>query len=99
MQAQMKECTPTCKQFRCDKKPSAFQIRNKGNKKILWCTWVDDECDGPYCKFGICLERRMTDDYRCKSVSNTQQTYDEYADDFVDPGYIPKEIEKKIKKK
>ncbi len=99
MQAQMKECTPMCKKFRCDKKPLALKIQQQRGKKVLWCTWVEDECDGPYCKFGICLDRRMTDDYRCKPVTGSQRTQDDFIDDFVDPSYIPKEYEKKIKKK
>ncbi len=97
MQVQ-KECTPTCKKFRCDRKPNALQITKQQGKKVLWCTWVEDECDGPYCKFGICLDRRMTDRLMCKPISGGKQTDQEFTDDFEDPGYIPKEYQKKLKK-
>jgi len=34
----------------------------------VWCTWVDDDCDGPWCKFGVCAEHKMTSSGKCSRV-------------------------------
>ncbi|MHA2353606.1 MAG: hypothetical protein ACXADC_00365 [Candidatus Thorarchaeota archaeon] len=66
MALSLSECTAQCKKFRCDRKPSELKISGKGESKTVWCTWVNDECDGPWCMYGICMDRRMTSDGRCK---------------------------------
>ncbi|MGY5853209.1 MAG: hypothetical protein RTU92_06550 [Candidatus Thorarchaeota archaeon] len=100
MQSQLQECTPTCKKFRCDRNPSALTIRKSGGRKTIWCNWVDDECDGPYCKFGICLDRKMSDNMKCRQTQQAQtERRDERMDDFVDPGYIPEKYSKKLRGK
>ncbi len=60
-----KKCTPTCKYFRCEKRPSALTIKKKGQKRIIWCTWANDWCVGPDCKFASCTIQKMTPDGRC----------------------------------
>ncbi|MFW9799062.1 MAG: hypothetical protein ACFFD9_01365 [Candidatus Thorarchaeota archaeon] len=68
MSRTLTECTPQCKMFKCSRQPSAFKIRRKGSKKMVWCAEVDDECDGPWCKFGICTKRKMTEAGKCKGL-------------------------------
>lgn len=76
MSTALQECTPFCNKFRCDRKPSAYQVTRKGKQKVIWCSWVDDMCDGPWCKFGICTARKMTESGKCKDlpVKATAQT-------------------------
>ena len=90
------ECTAFCKSFKCDKQPPAMKIRKKGNKKEIWCTWIDEECDGPWCKFGKCVERRMTDDGRCRPSQKRVQaaTTSTRTPDY--PDAIPRDIAKRI---
>jgi len=77
----LSECTAQCKKFRCDRKPSEMKLRGKGESKAVWCTWVDDECDGPWCMYGICMDRRMTSDGKCKGFKESKET-------LVDPEQI-----------
>jgi hypothetical protein len=90
------ECTPLCKSFRCDKQPPAMKIRRRGDKKEIWCTWIDEECDGPWCKFGKCLERRMTDDGRCKPAKKKVVPSAPIEKTPEYPDAIPKDIAKKL---
>ena len=60
-----KKCTPTCKYFRCEKVPSAITIKKKGQKRIIWCTWANDWCVGPDCKYASCAIQKMTADGKC----------------------------------
>ena len=96
MALSLSECTAKCKKFRCDRKPSELQIRGKGEKKTIWCTWVDDECDGPWCKFGKCLDRRMTDDGRCKPGTKKVGTAAPPPRVAEYPDAMPKDIAKKL---
>jgi len=68
MSASLKECTALCKKFKCDRKPPALKIKRQGSKKAIWCNWIDDECDGPWCKFGVCTVRKMTESGKCKAT-------------------------------
>ncbi|TFG33236.1 hypothetical protein EU528_00820 [Candidatus Thorarchaeota archaeon] len=90
------ECTPLCKSFKCDKQPPAMKIRQRAGKKEIWCTWIDEECDGPWCKFGKCLDRRMSDDGRCKPVTKKIETAAPLPRDIDYPDAIPKDIAKKL---
>ena len=67
-QASLPDCTPYCESFRCGRDPSAMEASRKGDRKVVWCTWVNDECDGPWCKFGVCAERKMTSSGKCTRV-------------------------------
>jgi len=64
-QAILPDCEPYCESFRCGRDPPAMKISQKGGRKVVWCTWVDDECDGPWCKFGACAESKMTSNGKC----------------------------------
>ncbi|TFF83655.1 hypothetical protein EU524_02155 [Candidatus Thorarchaeota archaeon] len=92
------ECTALCKSFKCEK-PSTYKIIKKGNKKVAWCTWIDEECDGAWCQYAKCTERRMLDNGMCKPKMKPAvepkagPTDDEY------PDAIPKEYAKKLKGK
>ncbi|MHA1770790.1 MAG: hypothetical protein ACTSYL_09995 [Candidatus Thorarchaeota archaeon] len=98
MTSKLSDCTPLCKSFRCDRRPSALKIIRKGGKKVIWCTWVDDECDGPWCQFGVCKELKMTADGKCKkSVPTPKPRVPVDDDDFVDPDEIPEKIAKRIR--
>jgi hypothetical protein len=90
------ECTALCKSFRCEKKPSALKITQKGNKKILWCAWIDEECDGAWCQFSRCLERRMTEDGKCKPPAHKTHPFVAMGTDDEYPDAIPKDIAKKF---
>ena len=90
------ECTPLCKSFKCDKLPPAMKTSQKGGKKEIWCTWIDEECDGPWCKFGKCLDRRMTDDGRCKPSTKKIEPAGPPPRDTEYPDAIPKDIAKKL---
>ena len=61
-------CTPTCREFKCSRQPSALKIRHTQSKKTVMCTEIDDECDGAWCKFGVCAIRKMTDAGKCKGL-------------------------------
>ena len=93
------ECTALCKSFKCDKQPPAMKIRNRGNTKEIWCTWIDEECDGPWCKFSKCLDRRMTDDGKCKPIVKRVETTAPLLDKIEYPDAIPKDIAKKLKRR
>ena len=90
------ECTALCKSFRCEKKPSALQITQKGSKKVLWCAWIDEECDGAWCQFSKCLERRMTDDGKCKPPTQKAHQFVAMGSDDEYPNAIPRDIAKKF---
>lgn len=90
------ECTALCKSFKCEK-PSAYKVIRKVQKKVAWCTWIDEECDGAWCQFAKCTERRMLDNGMCKPkmkplVEPTEGSLDE---DY--PDAIPKEYAKKLR--
>jgi len=90
------ECTAFCKSFKCEKQPPAMKIRKKGNKKEIWCTWIDEECDGPWCKFSKCLERRMTDDGRCKPATKKVESTPQVTRDLDYHDVMPKDVAKKF---
>lgn len=78
------ECKAQCNKFRCDRQPSELKIKRKGETKTVWCTYVDDECDGPWCMYGICVDHRMTSDGKCKGVKKAPVAFTgpEQIDDF-----------------
>ncbi len=102
MSASLQECTPLCKKFRCDCKPSTMKIIRKKEAKAIWCTEVDDECDGPWCKFGICAQRKMTDSGMCKETVSRyvpepkHNTYLTDQDYDMDEG-IPKKYARELR--
>ncbi len=99
MTENLSDCTPLCKSFRCDRKPSALKIRRRGGRKVIWCTWVDDECDGPWCQFGVCRELKMTADGKCKKTvaPPRPQPVAIPEDDYIDPDELPERVAKKLR--
>jgi len=93
------ECKATCKSFKCDKQPPAIKFRKKRDQKEIWCTWIDEECDGPWCKFGKCMEKRMTDDGRCKPTTKHLDTSTSIPKSMDYPDAIPKHIAKKLRRR
>ena len=87
------ECTPTCREFKCSRQPSALRIRRTDSKKTIMCAETDDECDGAWCKFGVCAIRKMTDAGKCKghqtvrAPSNDDFDYTEYGSEEVPSTY------------
>ena len=77
------DCTAYCKGFKCEKQPSALKFLRQGGKKTIWCTWVDDECDGPWCNFALCVDHKMTSDGKCKHTERA--VVREKFEDFVEP--------------
>ena len=83
-------CTPTCREFKCSRQPSMLKIRSAQSKKMVWCTEIDDECDGAWCKFGVCAQRKMTDAGRCKGLHTGPVPSDDSLDSLEDgPEEVP----------
>ena len=91
------ECTALCKNFKCIKQPPALKILQKGGKKTVWCTWIDEECDGAWCQFSKCIERRMQDDGTCKPIAKKVVEPSISLRDEEYPDTIPKDIAKKFR--
>lgn len=58
-----KRCTPFCKLFRCANK--SMRIVHSGNRKLIWCQWAEDPCQGPSCKYAICVKGQLQKDSTC----------------------------------
>lgn len=103
MQDGLPECSPLCKGLRCDKHPSAYKMLTGGGRRSVQCTWAEDECEGPYCKFGLCMERKMTSDGRCgRVIRHEEEGSDEAPHDLFDPEHdvpIPERFAKKLRRK
>ncbi|TFG09305.1 hypothetical protein EU538_05530 [Candidatus Thorarchaeota archaeon] len=97
MSENLPDCTPACENFRCERRPSALKVVRRQGKRVYWCTWVDEECDGPWCQYSVCKERKMTDTGKCRRVEKPVILDEE--DDWQDPSEIPKEYAKKIRRK
>ncbi|NHI82980.1 MAG: hypothetical protein EAX81_01565 [Candidatus Thorarchaeota archaeon] len=69
MSTAIRECISSCDKFRCYQNHSAYLVKRKGNRKLVWCSWIDDACDGPWCKFGLCTARKIDENSKCKSMS------------------------------
>jgi len=80
------DCAPHCNSFRCDRDPPAMKISQKGGRKAVWCTWVNDECEGPWCKFGVCAEHKMTNNGKCSRVKKEAANVEpSHYEEPVDP--------------
>ncbi len=91
------ECTALCEKFVCTKKPPALKIRNQGNKKIVWCTWIDEECDQGWCIHSKCAIRKLTQDGKCNQaiIPVPKEVHVRLDDPY--PDSMPKDIAKKFK--
>ncbi len=91
------DCTALCKSFKCERQPPALQIRKRGNKKEVWCTWIDEECDQGWCVHSKCAERRLTQDGKCKQTVRPIQTQVKLDEPY--PDAMPKEIARKFRQR
>ncbi len=72
----------------------------KGGRKAVWCTWVDDDCDGPWCKFGACAEHKMTSNGKCeRAKKESAKTKSDLFEPPVDPERVLDEKSYKLFKK
>ncbi len=93
------ECSALCKSFMCEKQPPALKIRKKNNKKEIWCTWIDEECDQGWCLNSKCSERKLSQDGKCKKVRTPTETRDEVKLDAPYPDAMPKDIARMFREK
>jgi hypothetical protein len=91
------ECTALCEKFICERKPPALKIKNQGGKKIVWCNWIDEECDQGWCVHSKCAIRKMSQDGKCTKTSIPAQTQTQIKFDDSYPDTVPKEIARKFK--
>ncbi len=91
------ECTALCKNFLCSKKPPALKIRKQGKKDLVWCTWIDEECDQGWCIHSKCAIRKLTQDGKCMQTSTPVPTQARIRLDEPYPDSMPKDIAKKFK--
>ncbi len=89
------DCTALCKSFKCERQPPALRIRKLGNKKEVWCTWIDEECDQGWCVHSKCVDRRLMQDGKCKQSARPVQTQVKLDEPY--PDAMPKEIARKFK--
>ncbi len=96
-----KECTPTCRYFKCTANPNAMKMIQRGSKKKVWCTMVDDECDGHWCRYSQCAEKKMSSDGLCRRETTTTINLDEvvFKEDYEDPHVIPRKYAKKLRER
>lgn len=103
MQDSLPECSALCRAFRCDKHPNAYKIATKNGRKKVQCTWAEDDCEGSYCKFGLCTENKMTAEGRCRRVvKSSESSIDEIPQEVFEPEQeqvIPARFAKKLRGK
>ena len=93
------ECTALCEKFICEKKPPALKIKKQGNKKNVWCTWIDEECDQGWCINSKCAVRKMTQDGKCKQATSPVQTQAPVKLDEPYPDAMPKDLARKFRQR
>ena len=93
------DCTALCDKFICERKPPAFKIKRQGNKKIVWCTWIDEECDQGWCVHSKCAARKMTQDGKCTLSARPVQKEVQVKFDEPYPDAMPKDIAKKFRQR
>ena len=93
------ECTALCEKFICEKKPPALKMRKQGNKKSVWCTWIDEECDQGWCIHSKCADRKMTQDGKCKQATRPVQTQPQVKLDDPYPDAMPKDLARKFRQR
>ncbi len=42
-----------------------MRIMQSGNRKLIWCQWAEDPCQGPSCKYAICVKGQLQKDLIC----------------------------------
>lgn len=91
------DCTALCKSFMCEKQPPAIKIRKQGNKKEIWCTWIDEDCDQGWCIHSKCTDQKMTQDGKCKQATKPVYTEAQVKVDEPYPDALPKDIARKFR--
>ncbi|NWF96661.1 MAG: hypothetical protein HXY34_11025 [Candidatus Thorarchaeota archaeon] len=94
------DCSPSCKSFKCEARPPALKVVQERGKKRLWCVMVDDTCDGAWCQYSYCAERKMTPEGKCKRNSTRLDLESVVLpEDLEDPSAIPRKYVKKLREK
>ena len=93
------DCKALCEKFICEKKPPALKIRKQGNKKIVWCTTIDEECDQGWCIHSKCADRKLTQDGKCKQATSLIQTQPHIKLDDPYPDTMPKDLARKFRQR
>lgn len=93
------DCSALCKSFKCERQPPALKIRKRGNNTEIWCTWIDEECDQGWCIHAKCLERKMSQDGKCKKAAKPVPKPTKVRFDEPYPDAMPKEIARKFRQK
>lgn len=99
MNESLPDCTPFCEAFQCHQNRGALKIQKRNGKKQAWCMAFDDECDGAWCQFSKCSDRRMADGGKCKGRIKRAPTPEPAEERWVDPSRIPEKYEKKLRSK
>jgi len=81
----------------CEKQPPAIKIRKQGNKKEIWCTWIDEDCDQGWCIHSKCTDQKMTQDGKCKQAMSPVHTQEQVKVDEPYPDTMPKDIARKFR--
>jgi hypothetical protein len=93
------DCTALCEKFICEKKPPALKFKKQDNKKIPWCTWIDEECDQGWCVHSKCAIRKMTQDGKCKQETKPAMPQTHIKIDEPYPDAMPKHLERKFRQR
>ena len=93
------DCKALCEKFICTRKPPALKIRKQGNKKLVWCTWIDEECEHGWCVHSKCADRKLTQDGKCKQARSPVQTHAPIKVEEPYPDAMPKDIAKKFRQR
>ena len=93
------DCSALCEKFICTRKPPALKTRKQGNKKKVWCTWIDEECEHGWCVHSKCADRKLTQDGKCKQATRPVQTHAPAKVEEPYPDAMPKDIAKKFRQR
>ncbi|MDF1539111.1 MAG: hypothetical protein P1Q69_09415 [Candidatus Thorarchaeota archaeon] len=100
MEKSLPDCTPFCEAFQCHhQNRGALKIRKRSGTKEAWCTVFDDVCDGAWCQYSKCADRKMTDGGKCRGRVVRAPTPEPVDEPWVDPSRIPEKYEKKLRSK
>jgi hypothetical protein len=66
--SETKHCFPKCKSFRCSK--NAIELRGD----IVWCRWLDENCNAANCTFATCVKRKLLPNGICGETVKRKTT-------------------------
>ncbi|MFX1560506.1 MAG: hypothetical protein ACFFBL_07945, partial [Promethearchaeota archaeon] len=95
------ECTALCEHFICERKPPALKIKKQSGGEMVWCTWIDEECDQGWCVHSKCAIRKLSQDGKCKLAQQAVPVQAEVRVrvDEPYPDAMPKDIAKKFRQR